>query len=112
MTEIYGLEAQAVMSESPVAQLNQLRDALTAAMLSQDWESIQQLDQRCLACVEHIATHAQGVERQALRGALSEVLALYKRLIQSSLTQRDAIGSEITQARRSNRAVRAYISHE
>lgn len=90
-----------------VLRIDEVREALEAALFQQDWESISQLDQRCRLCVDQALSEPLQDET-ALRASLNQILALYRLLIKSSVSRRDEIADEIAQIRRSNQAAKVY----
>ena len=88
-------------------QLNETRAALNAALHSQDWDAIGELDQRCREQVD-VAMRDAGRDEQALRETMEQLLALYAELVQVCTAQRAAIGEELTAVRRSGQGARVY----
>lgn len=86
-------------------QLVELRQALELALNDSDWDAVGPLDDQCRTVVEQVAQASPSPElREALRG----LLELYPRLIAATTQVRDALGVELTQARRQAGASKVY----
>lgn len=84
--------------------LQSLRHAMQEALALQDWSSIGSLDSQCRILVGQ----AVGSTDVNLLQQIEELSQLYRLLLQSALSERERIASELTQLSKSKRADQAY----
>lgn len=88
-------------------RIAQTREALEAALARRDWEAVGQLDQDCRACMDDVQA-AGGLDEDALRNNLGELLAVYRQLIDAATAERQAIADEMTKIRQAHQATKVY----
>jgi flagellar protein FliT len=97
--------------QEAIKSLESARSALREALERQDWNAIGELDSMCRAVVDEVM--AQGAEGGAeLVENLSELLELYREVLEACEKEKQQVGSELRLLHQSNSGLKAYQAAE
>jgi len=88
-------------------RIEETREALVKALAERDWEAITQLDLACRACMEDVLGET-GLDEDALRGKLEELLHVYRMLLEAAMTERQSIVDEMSKIQQARNAAKVY----
>ncbi|MCY1521090.1 hypothetical protein D9M68_558890 [compost metagenome] len=92
---------------SPVQRLETTGSALRAALASQDWAAIGELDQQCRQAVDDAMLDAVS-DTEVLRARMEELLALYRELVAICQGEQQRIAGELIQLNQAQQGAKVY----
>ena len=88
-------------------RIEETREALVKALAERDWEAITQLDLACRGCMEDVLGET-GLDEDALRVKLEELLHVYRMLLEAAMTERQSIVDEMSKIQQARNAAKVY----
>ncbi len=82
-------------------------EALSLALGQQDWLTVAQLDSLCREQIDQ-AMDDDARDAEALRGALEQMLGVYRDLISACQQQQQEIAAELNQLKRAQKGAQVY----
>lgn len=92
---------------SSVQRLQDTGNALRAALATQDWTAIGELDLQCRQAVDEAMVEPAG-DADALRARMQELLGLYQELVNVCQAEQQRIGAELRQLNSSQQGAKVY----
>lgn len=92
---------------SPVQRLETTGSALRAALASQDWAAIGELDRLCRQAVDDAMLDAVS-DTEVLRARMEELLALYRELVAICQVEQQRIAGELIQLNQAQQGAKVY----
>ncbi|CAD5202239.1 flagellar protein FliT [Pseudomonas sp. FEN] len=88
-------------------RIEETRAALVKALADRDWEAITRLDLACRACMEDVLGET-GLDEDALRVKLEELLHVYRQLLEAAMGERQSIVDEMSKIQQARNAAKVY----
>lgn len=92
---------------SSVQRLQETGNALRAALATQDWMAIGELDLQCRQVVDEVMVEVVSDE-DALRARMQELLSLYQEMVSVCQAEQRRIGTELLQLNNSQQGAKVY----